>query len=59
MPSKEGRLLFEAQLVRRDRKTGTVISRKQVYTQAVSKDQAERFIIHRNPGYSITRIVEK
>lgn len=58
MPTKDGRRLFRATLIRRD-KMGEVISRKEAHTQAVSKEQAERFIQFRNPGYKITTIREE
>ncbi len=52
------KLLFKVNLIRRSRKTGEVISRKQVHTQAASRGQAERFVTHKNPGFKITRITE-
>ncbi len=52
------KLLFKVNLIRRSRKTGEVISRKQVHTQAVSKGQAEKFVTFKNPGFKITRITE-
>lgn len=59
MPYKDGTSLFEGHLIRRNQKTGETLSRKQVHTRAKSKAQAERFILHKNPGYTITRLVEK
>lgn len=56
---QNGNKLFKAILIRRSSKTGEVISRKEAFTQAVSRDQAERFLHFRNPGFKITRIVEE
>lgn len=48
--------LFKANLVRR--RKGKIVSRREAHTQALSKDQAARFIHFKNRGYSITRLVE-
>lgn len=56
---KGNKLLFKVNLIRRSRKTGEVISRKQIHTQAVSRAQAERFANFRNPGFRITRVTEE
>ena len=52
------KLLFKVNLIRRSRKTGEVISRKQVHTQAVSRGQAERFVTFKNRGFRVVKITE-
>lgn len=57
MPNvKTGKRLFKVYL---SRKSGKKELKQSIHTQAMTRNQAERFAHVRKPGWRVTRIVEK